>query len=47
MAEKKFQLFKSGKEERPMVKVPAGKFLYGVNKEEAETGEFYIDRWSN
>ena len=45
MAEKKIQLFKGGKDGRPMVKIPAGKFLYGENKEEAETGEFYIDRF--
>ena len=45
MAEKKIQLFKGGKDGRPMVKILAGKFLYGENKEEAETGEFYIDRF--
>ena len=34
MAEKKVPLFMSGKDGRPMVKVPAGKFLYGEDKEE-------------
>ena len=45
MAEKKVPLFTSGKDGRPMVKVPAGKFLYGEDKEEAETNEFFIDQY--
>jgi len=43
MANRNVQLFKSGKDGRPMVKVPAGKFLYGEDKEEKELGDFYID----
>lgn len=45
MTKKKTLLFTSGKDGRPMVKVPAGKFLYGEDKEESETGEFYIDQY--
>jgi formylglycine-generating enzyme required for sulfatase activity len=45
MAEKKIALFTSGRDGRPMARVPAGKFLYGEDKEEAETGEFFIDRY--
>jgi formylglycine-generating enzyme required for sulfatase activity len=45
MAEKNVPLFKSGKDGRPMVKVPAGKFLYGEEKTEVETKEFYIDKY--
>lgn len=45
MADKKVPLYKSGKDARPMVKVPAGKFLYGEEKAEGETKEFYIDKY--
>jgi len=45
MAEKKVLLYTSGKDGRPMVRVPAGKFLFGEDKEEAETKEFYIDQY--
>jgi formylglycine-generating enzyme required for sulfatase activity len=45
MADKKVNLYNSGKDGRPMVKVPAGKFLYGEEKTEAETKEFYIDKY--
>ncbi len=44
MAEKKLPLFKAGKVEKVMVKIPAGEFLYGEDQEKMETGEFYIDR---
>jgi hypothetical protein len=43
MAENKIPLFVCGKDNRPMVKIPAGKFLYGEDKEEVETPEFFID----
>jgi formylglycine-generating enzyme required for sulfatase activity len=45
MADKKVPLYKSGKDGRPMVKVPAGKFLYGEEKNEVETKEFYLDKY--
>jgi formylglycine-generating enzyme required for sulfatase activity len=45
MADKKVPLFKSGKDGRPMLEVPAGKFLYGEEKTEVETKEFYIDKY--
>ncbi|MBM3138577.1 MAG: formylglycine-generating enzyme family protein, partial [Chloroflexi bacterium] len=43
MADNKIPLFKSGKDGRPMVKVPAGKFFYGEDDEEIELKEFFID----
>ena len=45
MAEKKIPLFTAGKDGRPMVKIPAGEFLYGEDKEKAETKEFFIDQY--
>lgn len=44
MAAKNIILFTSGKDERPMVKIPTGEFLYGEDQEKAETKEFYIDQ---
>ena len=44
MAAKKIALFTSGKDERPMVKIPAGEFLYGEDEEKKETKEFFIDQ---
>ena len=45
MGDNKVPLYKSGRDGRPMVKVPAGKFLYGTNKEERYLPDFYIDRY--
>jgi len=44
MAENKIPLFVCGKDNRPMVRVPAGEFLFGEDKEKTETGEFFIDQ---
>ncbi len=44
MAAKKFSLYTAGKDGRPMVKIPAGEFLYGEYQEKAETKEFFIDQ---
>lgn len=44
MAAKRIALFTSGKDERPMVKIPAGEFLYGEDEEKKEMKEFYIDQ---
>lgn len=44
MSEKKVKIFKSGRDGRPMVKIPAGEFLFGEDKEKAKTGEYYIDQ---
>jgi len=43
MADQKVPLFKAGKVEKAMVKIPAGEFLCGEDQEKQETGEFYID----
>ncbi|REG08600.1 formylglycine-generating enzyme family protein [Pelolinea submarina] len=43
MSETKVPLFVCGKDNRPMVKVPAGEFLYGEDQEKTETKEFFID----
>jgi len=43
MAEKTLPLFKAGKVEKAMVKIPAGEFLYGEDQEKIETAEYYID----
>ena len=40
MSETKVPLFVCGKDNRPMVKVPAGEFLYGEDQEKTETKEF-------
>jgi formylglycine-generating enzyme required for sulfatase activity len=44
MAVKKVKLYTAGKDGRPMVKVPAGEFLYGEDQEKTETKEFFIDQ---
>ena len=44
MSEKKVKIYISGKDGRPMVKIPAGEFLFGEEKEKVKTGEFYIDQ---
>lgn len=44
MAIKKVLLFKAGKVEKSMVKIPAGKYLYGKYQEEVETEDFYLDQ---
>ena len=44
MAAKKFMLYTAGKDERPMVKVPAGEFLYGEDQEKAATKVFFVDQ---
>jgi len=43
MAEKTLPLFKAGKVEKAMVKIPAGEFFYGEDQEKIETDEYYID----
>jgi len=43
MAEKTLPLFKAGKVEKTMVKIPAGEFFYGEDQEKIETDEYYID----
>jgi len=43
MAENKVNLYTGGNDGRPMVRIPAGEFLFGEDKEKAETGEFFID----
>ena len=44
MAAKKITLYTAGKDKRPMIKIPAGEFLYGDDQEKAETKEFFIDQ---
>ena len=44
MAVNKIALFSSGKDDRPMVKVPVGEFLYGEDQEKLNIKEFYIDQ---
>lgn len=44
MTEKSTQLFKAGKVDKVMVKIPAGEFLYGEDQEKMETAEFFIDQ---
>jgi len=44
MASKNISLFKAGNVDKPMVKIPAGEFLYGEEKEKKETAEYYIDQ---
>jgi formylglycine-generating enzyme required for sulfatase activity len=44
MAEKNVPLYKAGKTDKPMVKIPAGEFLYGEDQEKIEIGEFFIDQ---
>ena len=44
MAAKKITLYTAGKDERPMVKIPAGEFLYGEDQEKVGTKEFFIDQ---
>ena len=44
MAAKLFKLYTAGKDKRPMVKIPAGEFLYGEDQEKSETKEFFIDQ---
>lgn len=43
MAEKKLPLFKAGKIEKGMVKIPAGEFLFGEDQEKQQTAEYFID----
>lgn len=45
MAENKKQLFVCGIDKRPMVKIPAGEFLFGEDKEKVKTGEYFIDQY--
>jgi len=44
MTEIQISLFKAGKVDKAMVKIPAGEFLYGDDKEKKEVGEFFIDQ---
>jgi formylglycine-generating enzyme required for sulfatase activity len=44
MAEKKTTLYIGGSDGRPMIKIPAGEFLYGEDKEKIVTKEFFIDQ---
>lgn len=44
MTEKNVPLYKAGKIDKPMVKIPAGEFLYGEDQERTETVEFFIDQ---
>jgi len=43
MAEKTIPLFVGGKDGRLMVKVPAGDFLFGEDREKTDANEFFID----
>ena len=43
MSETKVPLFVCGKDNRPMVKIPAGEFLFGEDQEKVETKEYFID----
>src|SRR3972149_1026879 len=45
MADNAIQLFRSGRDNRPMVLVPAGEFLFGPDLEKVTTEAFYIDRF--
>ena len=45
MANTAVPLFKSGQDERPMVFVPAGEFLFGPDLEKVAVVAFYIDRF--
>lgn len=43
MTENKIPLYVGGRDNRPMVKIPAGVFLFGEEKEKVETKEYFID----